>query len=47
MVLIDFYPVPTAALCDGPQALSLAELPRLVRYIDVVRQAFEVATTPG
>ena len=47
MVLIDFHPVPTAALCDGPQALSLTELPRLVRYIDVVRQAFEVAITPG
>ena len=47
MVLVDFHPAPAEALCDGPQALSLADLPRLVRYIDVVRKAFEVATSPG
>jgi 3-deoxy-7-phosphoheptulonate synthase len=44
MVLVDFHPVPTAALCDGPQALPLSELPRLLRYVEVVRRAFEVAT---
>lgn len=47
MVLVDFHPAPGEALCDGPQALSLADLPRLVRYIDVVRKAYEVATSPG
>ena len=45
MVLADFHPSPTAALCDGPQALSLADLPRLLRYVEVVRRAFEAATT--
>ena len=47
MVLADFHPAPGAALCDGPQALSLSDLPRLVRYINVVRQAFELAISPG
>ena len=45
MVLIDVHPRPEAALCDGPQALDLAQIPRLTRYIDVVRRAFEEATT--
>lgn len=45
MVLVDFHPAPTTALCDGPQALSLADLPRLLRYIELVRRAFEAATT--
>jgi 3-deoxy-7-phosphoheptulonate synthase len=45
MVLVDFHPAPAAALCDGPQALSLADLPRLLRYVEVVRRAFEAATT--
>ena len=45
MVLVDFHPAPTTALCDGPQALSLADLPRLLRYTEVVRSAFEAATT--
>jgi 3-deoxy-7-phosphoheptulonate synthase len=44
MVLVDFHPAPAEALCDGPQALSLADLPRLVRYVEVVRNAFELAT---
>lgn len=44
MVLADFHPAPTAALCDGPQALSLAELPRLLRYVEVVRRAFEAVS---
>jgi 3-deoxy-7-phosphoheptulonate synthase len=47
MVLIDFHPAPQTALCDGPQALSPAELPRLLRYIETVRHAFEIATRPG
>jgi hypothetical protein len=28
----------------GTKALSLADLPRLVRYVEVVRNAFELAT---
>ncbi len=44
MVLADFHPAPTAALCDGPQALSLADLPRLARYVEVVRRAFEAVS---
>jgi len=44
MVLIDFHPRPEAALCDGPQALSLARLPHLVEYIAKVRRAFEAVT---
>jgi 3-deoxy-7-phosphoheptulonate synthase len=47
MVLIDFHPAPQTALCDGPQALSPAELPRLLRYIETVRHAFEIATRPA
>ena len=47
MVLIDFHHVPTAALCDGPQALSLPELPKLLRYGQIVRSAFESATSPA
>jgi len=46
MVLVDFHPRPEAALCDGPQALSLDSLPRLLRYVSVVRRAFEEATRP-
>jgi 3-deoxy-7-phosphoheptulonate synthase len=44
MVLIDFHPRPELALCDGPQALSLAQLPRLLRYVGAARRAFEELT---
>lgn len=40
-VLVDFHPRPEAALCDGPQALRLSELPRLLRYVERVRAAYE------
>jgi 3-deoxy-7-phosphoheptulonate synthase len=40
MVLIDFHPRPETALCDGPQALTLGELPRLMAYVARVREAY-------
>jgi 3-deoxy-7-phosphoheptulonate synthase len=42
-VLVDFHPFPERALCDGPQALTLPQLPRLLRYIGTVRAAYEAA----
>jgi 3-deoxy-7-phosphoheptulonate synthase len=45
MVLVDFHPHPESALCDGPQALTLGDLPRLRKYIEVVRAAFEAVTS--
>ncbi len=41
MVLVDFHPNPQVALCDGPQALTLDQLPRLVRYAATARAAYE------
>jgi 3-deoxy-7-phosphoheptulonate synthase len=41
MVLIDIHPRPELALCDGPQALHVDELPRFMRYAQVVRDAYE------
>lgn len=41
MVLIDFHPDPASALCDGPQALTLEELPVFQRYVSTVREAYE------
>ena len=48
MVLVDFHPKPDAALCDGPQALTLDKLPQLLRYVEKVRRAYEdlVAAAP-
>lgn len=43
MVLIDFHPEPKTALCDGPQALSLDQLPKLISYVKRVRATFEAA----
>ena len=40
MVLVDFHPHPEAALCDGPQALTLAELPVFVEDVRAVREAY-------
>ena len=40
MLLVDFHPRPEAALCDGPQALTLGELPRLMAYVARVREAY-------
>ncbi|MFQ5747874.1 MAG: 3-deoxy-7-phosphoheptulonate synthase [Planctomycetota bacterium] len=43
MVLVDFHPDPPAALCDGPQALTLDELPLLAGYIGKIRRTYEEA----
>ena len=43
MVLVDFHPRPERALCDGPQALLLDQLPRLVEYVNRVRSTYEAA----
>ncbi|MFH1176600.1 MAG: 3-deoxy-7-phosphoheptulonate synthase [Acidobacteriota bacterium] len=42
-VLVDFHPHPEQALCDGPQALALAQLPLLVSYVAGMRAAHEKA----
>jgi 3-deoxy-7-phosphoheptulonate synthase len=39
-VLVDFHPRPDTALCDGPQALTLDELPRLSEYTSRMREAY-------
>jgi 3-deoxy-7-phosphoheptulonate synthase len=44
MVLVDFHPNPHAALCDGPQALTLDWLPRMKRYVERVRACYEELT---
>lgn len=41
MVLIDFHPHPSQALCDGPQALTLDQLPVFLRYVERVRAAYD------
>jgi 3-deoxy-7-phosphoheptulonate synthase len=41
MVLVDFHPDPKAALCDGPQALTLEQLPVLAAYTGRVREAYQ------
>ena len=41
LVLVDFHPEPTQALCDGPQALTLDQLPTLADYVSRVRRAYE------
>jgi 3-deoxy-7-phosphoheptulonate synthase len=41
MVLVDVHPVPEKALCDGPQALLLEELPAFLADVRVARDAYE------
>jgi 3-deoxy-7-phosphoheptulonate synthase len=41
MVLIDIHPFPENALCDGPQALLLDELPMLLDDVAIAREAYE------
>ena len=41
MVLVDVHPRPETALCDGPQALLLEELPGFVEDVTIARKAFE------
>ena len=40
LVLVDFHPRPDQALCDGPQALLLAELEHFVKDAELVRKAY-------
>jgi 3-deoxy-7-phosphoheptulonate synthase len=41
MVLVDVHPRPEEALCDGPQALLLEELPGFLDDVAIVRRAYE------
>ena len=41
MVLVDLHPNPGEALCDGPQALLVEELPRFLEDVAIVRAAYE------
>ncbi len=41
MILVDFHPAPSKALVDGPQALTLAELPYFLEDVAIAREAFE------
>jgi 3-deoxy-7-phosphoheptulonate synthase len=40
MVLVDFHPMPPQALVDGPQALTLKELPHFLEDVQVAREAY-------
>ncbi len=41
MILVDFHPAPSKALVDGPQALTLAELPYFLEDVAIARAAYE------
>ncbi len=41
MILVDFHPVPSKALVDGPQALTLDELPYFLEDVHIARRAYE------
>jgi 3-deoxy-7-phosphoheptulonate synthase len=41
MVLVDFHPVPSKALVDGPQALHMDELGYFLEDIQIARNAYE------
>ena len=41
MVLVDFHPNPASALVDGPQALTLPELPYFLEDVAIAREAYE------
>jgi 3-deoxy-7-phosphoheptulonate synthase len=41
MVLVDFHPAPAKALVDGPQALTLEELPYFLADVAIAREAYE------
>ncbi len=40
MVITEFHPEPAKALCDGPQALFLEELPCFLEYLQRAREAY-------
>lgn len=41
LLLVDVHPQPEQALCDGPQALTLDELPRFLADVAIARAAYE------
>jgi 3-deoxy-7-phosphoheptulonate synthase len=41
MILVDFHPEPGRALVDGPQALTLRELPHFLEDVALTREAYE------
>jgi 3-deoxy-7-phosphoheptulonate synthase len=41
MVLVDLHPKPQEALCDGPQALLVEELPFFLEDVAIARRAYE------
>jgi len=41
MVLVDFHPAPNKALVDGPQALTLDELPYFLDDVAIAEQAYK------
>jgi 3-deoxy-7-phosphoheptulonate synthase len=41
MILVDFHPEPARALVDGPQALTLDELPVFLEDVRIAREAYE------
>jgi 3-deoxy-7-phosphoheptulonate synthase len=41
MILVDFHPHPAKALVDGPQALTLEELPWFLEDVATAREAYE------
>jgi 3-deoxy-7-phosphoheptulonate synthase len=41
MILVDFHPDPARALVDGPQALTLGELPHFLEDVALVRETYE------
>ena len=38
---MDFHPAPEKALVDGPQALTLKELPYFLEDVRIAREAYE------
>jgi 3-deoxy-7-phosphoheptulonate synthase len=40
MILADFHPAPGEALVDGPQALTLSELPHFLEDVQLVRETY-------
>jgi len=40
MILVDFHPEPARALVDGPQALTLRELPWFLEDVRIAREAY-------
>ena len=41
MILVDFHPEPARALVDGPQALTLRELPHFLEDVSLVRETYK------